>query len=246
MNLDILIFASHPDDAELAIGGSIAKLTDAGKKVGMVDLTQGEMGSRGNPELRMKEANKASEILNLSYRKNLKIPDTNIQNNRENQLKIIREVRKTRPHVCITGAPDDRHPDHGYGTDLILDALFYSGLVKISTEEDGELQDPWRPSHILHYMQDRPIEPDFIFDIDGYLDTKKKAVQAFSSQFNVTNPGDEPETYISSSTFFEQMIARCRYFGHLGGFELGEPFQYYRSPVPLQSMDVFFESSPKR
>ncbi|MTI87991.1 MAG: bacillithiol biosynthesis deacetylase BshB1 [Balneolaceae bacterium] len=245
MKLDILVFASHPDDAELSIGGTIAALCANGKKAGIVDLTQGEMGSRGTPTLRMKEAEKATKILGVSYRNNLQIPDTLIKNNRENQLKIIREVRKTQPHICLVGAPRDRHPDHGYGTDLVLDALFYAGLKKIEPG-DSPQHTPWRPKHILHYMQDRPMEPDFIFDVSGFMDKKKQSILAYSSQFNVENPGDEPATYISSTNYFKQMEARCRYFGHLGGFEFGEPFKYYDKPVPLNSMNLFFESNPKR
>lgn len=247
MKLDVLVFAAHPDDAELSIGGTIAALTSSGKKVGIVDLTQGEMGTRGNPELRMKEAQKASEILKLSYRTNLKIPDTNIENSRIYQLLIIEQVRKTQPHICLIGAPFDRHPDHGYATDLVLDSLFYSGLQKITTSDsDNKKQKPWRPKHILHYMQDKPIDPDFVFDVSDFMDIKNQSLLAYSSQFNVENPKDEPETYVSSSNFFKQAEARARYFGHLAGFEFGEPFKYYLSPAPLKSMDVFFESEPKR
>lgn len=246
MKLDILVFASHPDDAELCIGGTIASLIHKGHKTGIIDLTKGEMGSRGTPELRMKEAARASEVLGLSYRKNLGIPDTQIHNTRENQLKIIEQVRKCKPHLCLIGAPGDRHPDHRDGTALVADALFYSGLVKINTEIDGLSQEPWRPKHILHYMQDRPIDVDFIYDMGSFMEAKKEAILAYSSQFNIQNPGKEPETYISSSTFFKQMEARCRYFGHLGGFEFGEPLQYHNKPIPLNSLAPFFESNPKR
>ncbi|MEX0721879.1 MAG: bacillithiol biosynthesis deacetylase BshB1 [Balneolaceae bacterium] len=247
MKLDILVFAAHPDDAELAIGGTISALTSSGKKVGIVDLTQGEMGTRGNPQLRMKEAQKASDILELSYRKNLQILDTRIDNTREHQLLIIEQVRKTQPHICLIGAAFDRHPDHGYATELVLDALFYSGLQKITTTgEDKKPQEKWRPKHILHYMQDKPFDPDFVFDVSDFMDKKEQSVLAFSSQFNVEDPGDEPETYISSSSFFKQAEARARYFGHLAGCEFGEPFKYHQTPAPLKSMDVFFESKPKR
>lgn len=247
MKLDVLVFAAHPDDAELAIGGTIAALTSSGKKVGIVDLTQGEMGTRGNPQLRKQEAQKAADILGVNYRVNLQISDTNIANTRENQLLIIEQVRKTQPHICLVGAPFDRHPDHTYTTKLVLDALFYSGLQKIVVEESDKNQlNPWRPKHILHYMQDKPIEPDFVFDISDFLEIKKQSILAFSSQFNVEHPGNEPETYVSTSGFFKQAEARARYFGHLAGFDFGEPFQYYLAPVPLKSMDVFFESTPKR
>lgn len=247
MKLDVLVFASHPDDAELGCGGTIASLTSAGKKVGIIDLTKGEMGTRGNDLTRAKEVEKASDIMGVSYRENLDLGDSLLPNTRENQIKIIEQVRKTQPHICITGAPFDRHPDHGKGTQLVLDALFYCGLKKIPTsDEAGAPQDPWRPSHILHYMQDRPIEIDFVYDISDHWKTKKEAILAFKTQFNVDDPGNEPETYISSENYFKQVESRARYLGHLAGFTHGEAFKYYLSPTPLSSMDVFFEHAPKR
>ena len=247
MKLDVLVFASHPDDAELNCGGTIASLVDSGKKVGIIDLTKGEMGTRGTDQTRAAEVKKASEILSISYRHNLDLGDSLIPNNRENQLKIIKQVRLTQPHICLVGAPSDRHPDHPKGTQLVLDALFYSGLKKLKSENyPGSDQDSWRPAHILHYMQDRPFEPDFVFDISDYWETKKQSMLAFDTQFNVSEPGTEPETYISSESYFKQMEARARYFGHLAGFEYGEPFKYYLSPAPLKSMDLFFNTQPKR
>jgi len=247
MKLDVLIFASHPDDAELGCGGTIASLTASGKKVGIIDLTKGEMGTRGDEITRAREVEQASEIMGLTFRINLNLGDSLLPNTRENQIKIIEQVRKTRPHICITGAPFDRHPDHGKGTNLVLDALFYSGLKKLPTSsEDGAPQDTWRPSHILHYMQDRPIETDFVYDISDHWKTKKEAILAFKTQFNVDEPGNEPETYISSEEYFKQLEARARYLGHLAGFTYGEAFQYHLSPTPLSSMNVFFEHAPKR
>ncbi|MEX2604124.1 MAG: bacillithiol biosynthesis deacetylase BshB1 [Gracilimonas sp.] len=247
MKLDVLVFASHPDDAELGCGGTIASLTAQGKKVGIIDLTKGEMGTRGNEKTRADEVKKASEILNITYRENLNLGDSLLPNTRENQLKIIEQVRLTKPHICLIGAPFDRHPDHGKGTSLVLDSLFYSGLKKLVTDDqNGIEQKTWRPAHILHYMQDRPLEADFVFDITDHWQTKSKAMLAYSTQFNVSDPGDEPETYISSENYFKQMEARARYFGHLAGFEFGEAFKYYLSPAPLKSMNVFFESEPKR
>lgn len=247
MKLDVLVFASHPDDAELGCGGTIAALVEQGKKVGIIDLTKGEMGTRGTDETRAEEAKSASEILGLSYRANLDLGDSLLLNNRENQLKIIEQVRLTQPHICITGAPFDRHPDHGKGTQLTLDALFYAGLRKIETTDvDGNTQTPWRPSHILHYMQDRPMEPDFVFDISDYWETKKEAILAFNTQFNIKDPKDEPETYISGENYFKQLEARLQYFGHLAGFKYGEAFKYYLSPAPLKNMNIFFDHNPKR
>lgn len=236
MKLDVLVFAAHPDDAELNIGGTICSLTNQGKKVGVVDLTQGEMGTRGTEQTREKEAEKATSIMKLSYRSNLNLGDSILENSRPNQLKIIEEVRKTKPTICITGAPHDRHPDHGKSTQLVLDAIFYSGLRKIKTNN----LDTWRPKHILHYMQDRPFEPDFVFDISEFWEQKTEAMLAFNTQFNVTDAGDEPETYISTPSYFKQLEARARYFGHLAGFEFGEPLKYYNGPSPLKNLDSLF------
>lgn len=247
MKLDVLVFASHPDDAELGCGGTIAALTAQGKKTGVIDLTKGEMGTRGSDKTRAQEVERATEILGISYRQNLDLGDSLLPNTRENQVKIIEQVRYTQPQICLVGAPHDRHPDHPKGTNLVLDALFYSGLKKLVTKDsEGKLQATWRPSHILHYMQDRPFEPDFVFDISAHWETKKNAMLAFETQFNVSNPGEEPETYISSQNYFKQLEARARYFGHLAGFEYGEPLKYYLSPAPLKSMNVFFETKPKR
>ena len=243
MKVDVLVFAAHPDDAELNCGGTIAALVAQGKSAGVVDMTQGEMGTRGTIESREFEANTASKVLGLAYRVNLNLGDSYVENTRQNQLKIIEQVRKCRPHICILGAPSDRHPDHGKATQLCIDALFYSGLSKIETKSSHE---PWRPKHILHYMQDRPFEPDFVFDISEHWETKKKAILAFSTQFNVDEPGEEPETYISSKKYFKQLEARARYFGHLAGFEYGEPLKYHNGPVGIKSSSMFFENSPKR
>ena len=240
MKLDVLVFAAHPDDAELNCGGTIAALVAQGKKVGILDLTLGEMGTRGTIETRKQEAATASEILGIHFRKTLDLGDSKLENSRENQLQIIEVVRSVQPKVCILGAPYDRHPDHGKSTQLCIDALFYSGLKNIPTkDEDGEEQLPWRPNHILHYMQDRPFEPDFVFDISDFWEIKKQAILAFSTQFNVEEPGDEPATYISGGNYFKQLEARARYFGHLAGFTFGEPLKYHNGPVPLSGFDLF-------
>lgn len=238
MKVDVLVFAAHPDDAELNCGGTIAALVAQGKSVGIIDLTQGEMGTRGTIETRVKEAKFATDVLGISYRVNLNLGDSIVQNSRENQFKLIREIRSCTPKICLIGAPYDRHPDHGKATQLCIDSLFYSGLDKIDTHsKEGNLQESWRPSHVFHYMQDRPFEPDFIFDISEHWETKKKAILAFSTQFNVDDSEDEPETYISSDTYFKQLEARARYFGHLAGFEFGEPFKVVNGPLGFNSFD---------
>lgn len=247
MNVDILAFGAHPDDTELGCSGTLAKLVIQGKKVGVVDLTRGEMGSRGTPEIRLQEAAKAAEILGLSVRENLGLPDTQLENTRELHLPIIQAVRKFRPHICLLPAPADRHPDHGDASALLVDAIFYSGLVKIeTTDESGALQKPHRPAHMLHYMQDRPFEPDFIFDISETIQSKEKAIKAFATQFDVADPGDEPETYISDPSFFEALKARDKHLGHLAGFDYGEGYLYHGKPVPLSSFDLFTNTKPKR
>ncbi len=245
--LDILALSAHPDDTELCCGGTLAALVNQGKKTGVIDFTRGEMGTRGTPEQRMEESKKAAAIIGLSVRENLGIPDTRLENTREFQKKIIRKVRTFRPHVCLVGAPSDRHPDHGNGTRLALDALYYSGLAKIETNgPDGNPQEHWRPSHVLHFMQDRPFEPDIVFDITETFETKKKAILAFQSQFNVKEPGDEPATYISGREFFKGIEARARHYGHLIGTKYGEPFKYYNGPLPLATFEALFETNPMR
>lgn len=247
MIIDILAFGAHPDDTELGCSGTLAALVQQGKKVVVADLTRGEMGSRGTPESRIKEAQKAADILGLSDRVNLGLPDTELRNTRELQLPIIQCIRKYRPHICILPAPFDRHPDHGDGARLLTDAVFYSGLIKIETKgSDGKFQEPHRPAHVIHYMQDRPFEPDFVFDITDTIDIKEKAIKAFETQFNVTNPGDEPETYISDPAFFEALRARASHFGHRGGYKFAEGFIYAQKPFPVRDLDFLLNSKPKR
>lgn len=238
MKADILAFGAHPDDTELGCSGTLASLVNQGKKVVVIDLTRGKMGSRGSAELRKKEAADAAGILGLHDRINLGLPDTQLINNREFQLPIIEAVRKYRPHICLVPPPVDRHPDHGKAARLILDALFYSGLVKIETKSaDGKPQDAHRPKHILHYLLATPFEPDFIFDITDTIEQKEAAIRAFSSQFDVKDPGDEPETFVSNPEFFEMLRARAKQYGHRAGFAYGEPFQYAGGPAGVSGFD---------
>lgn len=247
MKLDVLAFAAHPDDTELSCAGTLAALVKQGLAAGVVDLTRGEMGSRGTAELRLKEAKQAAEIIGLTVRDNLGLPDTELMNIRENHLPIIQSIRKYRPHICIITAPEDRHPDHGHATKLLTDAIFYSGLKKIETHDDSrKLQEPHRPAHVLHYMQDTPFKPDFVFNISKTIDIKEKSIKAFSSQFNVADPGDEPETYISDPSFFDALRARAKQIGHLGGFEYGEGFLYQKKPFPAEDFSFLMGTNPKR
>jgi N-acetylglucosamine malate deacetylase 1 len=247
MMIDVLAFGAHPDDTELGCSGTLASLVKQGLDAAVVDLTRGEMGSRGTPEIRLQEARDAANILGLKARDNLALPDTELSNTRELQLPIIERIRHYKPHICILPAPADRHPDHGHAAALLADAIYYSGLVKIQTESaEGSLQQPYRPAHVLHYMQDQPFDPDFVFDISHTLPIKEKAIKAFATQFNVADPGDEPETYISDPTFFEALRARAKHFGHLGGFEYGEGFLYHKKPFPVTGFSFLMHTNPKR
>ncbi|MDZ7719247.1 MAG: bacillithiol biosynthesis deacetylase BshB1 [Balneolaceae bacterium] len=247
MDIDVLAFGAHPDDTELSCSGTLAALIKNGRKVAVVDLTRGEMGSRGTPELRKKEAQKAAEILGLHARENIGLPDTELANNRKHQKAIIQKIRQFRPHICLIPTPKDRHPDHENATALLTDAIFYSGLAKIETTgADGKMQKHFRPSHVLHFMQHDHIDPDFVYDITDTIEIKEKAIMAFSSQFNVEDPGDEPETYISDPAFFDALRAKAAYFGQMAGYKFGEGFLYARKPFPLQNFNFLFDTSPKR
>jgi N-acetylglucosamine malate deacetylase 1 len=247
MKLDVLALAAHPDDTELSCAGTLAALVKQGLRVGVIDLTQGEMGTRGTPEKRLQEAQDASTILGLSVRTNLGLPDCNLTNTEEHRRAIIRAVRTYQPDICFINSPDDRHPDHANAARLSIDALFYSGLVKIETvDDDGKLQQPWRPHHILHYMQDRTFTPNIVFDITDTIDLKEKAILAFTSQFNISEPGDEPATYISSRSFFDNLRARAMHFGHMIGVGYGEGFIYYGGPLPATSLNFLLGHKQKR
>lgn len=181
--LDILVIAAHPDDAELGCSGTIAAHIAKGYKVGIVDLTQGEMGTRGTPELRLQEADEAARILGLAARENLGFKDIYFQDDEVHQRELIKIIRKYQPDIVLANAISDRHPDHGKGASLATHACFMSGLRKIETQLDGKNQTPWRPQFVYHYIQNNYIEPDFIFDISDYWDTKIESIMAFRSQF---------------------------------------------------------------
>ncbi|PQJ15129.1 bacillithiol biosynthesis deacetylase BshB1 [Aureicoccus marinus] len=230
--LDILVFGAHPDDAELGAGGTIAKETQAGKKVGVIDLTCGELGTRGTPELRDQEAQRAAELLGLEIRENLGMADGFFEVNRENQLLLIQKVRQYQPDIVLCNAVDDRHIDHGKGSRLQSEACFLSGLRKIETldPKTGELQDPWRPQWVYHYIQWKNLEPDFAVDISGFMETKIEAIKAYSSQF-FDPDSTEPETPISSRNFFESVRYRAQDLGRLVGVEYAEGFTTERLPA---------------
>jgi bacillithiol biosynthesis deacetylase BshB1 len=220
MKLDILVMAAHPDDAELSCAGTILKHIAAGKKVGIVDFTRGELGTRGTPEIRLQESADATKILGLQARENLGIRDGFFRNDEETQLKLIEVIRKYQPDIVLANALEDRHPDHGKGAQLAIDACFLSGLRQIKT---GDLP-AWRPAQVYHYIQDRYLEPDFVVDISSQWDQKVAAIRAFKSQFFDPNSA-EPASYISSPDFLNFIQARAMEMGHKIGVKYGEGFQ---------------------
>lgn len=223
MKLDILAVGSHPDDVELSCSGTIAKEVDRGKKVGILDLTRGELGTRGNAEIRDKEAKAAAEILGVVMRHNLEFSDGFFQNNTAHQLEIIKILRKYRPEIVLCNAVTDRHIDHGKGAKLVSDACFLSGLRKIETINDGKSQEAWRPKQVFHYIQWKNLEPDFVVDISGYMDKKMESVLAYKTQFFDQN-SKEPQTPISSSNFLDSITYRARDLGRLINTEHAEGF----------------------
>ena len=229
MKIDILAIGIHPDDVELSCSGTIAKHIAFGKKVGILDLTQGELGTRGNAELRTKEANEAAIILGVSFRTQLNLKDCFFENNEENQKKIIEIIRKHQPEIILCNAISDRHPDHGRASKLVSDASFYTGLIKIETHSDNKIQQAWRPKAVYHYIQDQYIHPDFVIDISDFIDIKHKAIMAYSSQFY--NPSsNEPETPISSKHFIETINSKMSILGRDIGVKFAEGFTVNRYP----------------
>jgi bacillithiol biosynthesis deacetylase BshB1 len=230
VKLDILVIAAHPDDVELGCGGTVAKHISLGHKVGIIDLTRGELGTRGTPEIRAQEAKDAAAILGVSVRENLNLKDGFFQNDPEHQMVLIRAIRKYQPGIVIANAVSDRHVDHGKGASLAYDASFLSGLSKIETKDDeGKSQNAWRPSAIYHYIQSHYIEPDFVVDISDFWETKVKAVKAFKSQFHDPS-SKEPSTYISSPAFLKMVESRAQELGHSIGVSFGEGFTVRRNP----------------
>ncbi len=223
MKVDILALGAHPDDVELGCGGTIAKLISEGKKVAIVDLTQGELGTRGTEETRKHEATEAAKILGILARENLKMKDGFVLNIEQNQLEIVKMIRKYRPEIVFANAIHDRHPDHGKASKLVSDACFLSGLIKIETELDGENQEAWRPKQVFHYIQWKNIEPDFVVDISEHMETKVKACLAYKTQFYNPNSG-EPITPIATKEFLESITYRAHELGRLSGVSYAEGF----------------------
>lgn len=225
--LDILVIAAHPDDAELGCSGTIAAHIAKGYKVGIVDLTHGEMGTRGTPEIRLQESAEAARILSLSARENLGFKDIYFKDDEAHQLELIKVIRKYQPEIVLANAITDRHPDHGKGSSLASNACFMSGLRKIETELDGVAQQAWRPKFVYHYIQNNYIQPDFIVDITAHWDTKVASIMAFKSQFYDPS-SQEPSSFISSPEFLPFVESRSREFGHRIMVKYGEGFTVER------------------
>jgi len=236
MKLDILAFAAHPDDIELACSGTLIKHVNKGSKIGIVDLTEGELGSRGSRELRYEEANNASKVIGNIARENLNLGDGFFEINEQSLLRVIEMIRKYQPDIVLCNAIKDRHPDHKRGGDLVKRAAFLAGLVKIETSINGEKQEKWRPKQVFHYIQDEYIEPDFVIDITEEMEGKMKSILCYSSQF--FNPeSKEPQTPISSQEFMDFLDGRARQFGRTIGVKHGEGFTS-SNPIKIDNLNI--------
>lgn len=242
MKVDILAIGAHPDDVELSCSGTLLRHLEQGKTVGLLDLTRGELGTRGSAEIRDAEAAHAAQIMGAAFRKNLGMPDGFFDYNQDNILKIIEVLRWCQPEIVLANAISDRHPDHGKGARLVADACFYSGLVKIIThDEQGTLQDRWRPKALYHYIQDHNLKPDFVVDIAPFIDKKIELVLSFRSQFYL--PTDkvfekELNTPISGKDFIDFLRAKARSYARIAGFEYAEGFTAARTPGVLDLFDL--------
>jgi len=225
--LDILAFGAHPDDVELSCSGTLAVEINNGKTVGIIDLTKGEMGTRGTAKLRAKEAQNAADILGVKVRENLGFKDALFVNDEQHKREVIKILRLYKPQVVFCNAITDRHIDHGRASLLVSEACFLSGLKKIETQINGQIQEPWRPSQVYHYIQWHDIKPDFVVDISSTIETKIKAVKAYESQF-YDPESKEPKTPISSSNFMESISYRARNFGRIIGVDYAEGFTVER------------------
>lgn len=227
MKLDILFFGAHPDDVELGCGATVAKEVSLGKKVGIIDLTRGELGTRGTAEIRDEEAKNAAAVLGVEIRENLNMRDGFFINDEAHQIEVIKMIRKYRPEIVICNAIDDRHIDHGKGSKLVSDACFLSGLIKIETAIDGIIQAAWRPKLVYHYIQWKDLKPDFVVDVSGFMDKKVASLMEYKSQFYDPN-SNEPSTPIATKNFKDSIIYRAQDLGRLINSEYAEGFTVER------------------
>lgn len=227
MKLNILSITVHPDDTELCCAGTLLKMMDMGYTAGIIDLTKGELGTRGSGELRLKEADAAADVLGVAVRENLGMPDGFFKQTRKNLLKVVRVVRKYQPDIVLANALSDRHPDHGRASKLVSDACFLAGLVKVKTEVEGQKQERWRPKAVYHIIQDHMLHPDFCVDITPYFDKKIEAIKCFKSQF-YDPESNEPESPISTKDFFDYVESYSRAYGRRIGVTFAEGFNVER------------------
>ena len=236
--LDILAFGAHPDDVELAISGTLLKHKDLGYSIGIVDLTQGELGSRGTIETRYTEAENAKNILGVSERVNLKMPDGFFKHSEENLRLIVEQIRRFQPKIVFANAFSDRHPDHGKASKLVSEACFLAGLRKVETTWNGQTQKEFRPAAVYHYIQDRELKPDFVIDVTTYVDLKMEAIKAYKTQFWDPN-STEPQTPISGEEFFEFILGRMSQYGRSIGVKFAEGFMIERTIGVNNVFDIY-------
>jgi bacillithiol biosynthesis deacetylase BshB1 len=242
MKLDLLAFGVHPDDIELSCSGTLLVEKKNGKRVGIADLTRGELGTRGTAQTREEEAKNSAKILGIDIRENLEMADAFFKNDEENQRKVITVLRKYRPDIILCNAPDDRHPDHGRAAKLVADSTFLSGLRKIETFDNGNKQEIWKPKYVLNYIQDLYINPSFVIDISDVIEEKLQAIRAFKTQFFVAGENDnEPQTYISSPEFLESVINRTKMFGKMIGVKHAEGF-ISKKMIGFRTFDPFIQN----
>jgi bacillithiol biosynthesis deacetylase BshB1 len=239
--LDILAFGAHPDDVELGCGGTLLAAVAEGKKIGIIDLTHGELGTRGTVADRLKEALLAGEIIGVAVRENLGMKDGFFLNDKVHQMMIIEMIRKYQPEIILCNAPEDRHPDHGKAAKLVADAAFLSGLVKVQTTHNGVAQVAWRPSQVFHYIQSRNLQPSFVVDISEHMDKKMASILAHSTQFYNPN-SNEPNTFISSDSFLEFIKGRAKEFGQQVGVQYAEGF-ISEKMIGIQSFDGLIQKT---
>lgn len=240
MKLDVLAFGAHPDDVELSCAGVLLVEKENGKKTGIVDLTQGELGTRGSAAIRKEEAAAAATILKVDVRINLEMADGFFENDKTHQIKIIEVLRKYCPEIILVNATEDRHPDHGKGGALLNDAAFLSGLSKIITTENGIEQKPWRPKYVLNYIQDRYLDPNVIIDISDVMEQKIESIRAYGTQFFNPTAKDEAQTYISTPEFLDGIIARSAMMGKMIGVKYAEGF-ISKKKIGIKNLDALIQ-----
>lgn len=242
MKLDILAFGVHPDDIELSCAGTLMMEKRNGKKVGIIDLTRGELGTRGSAEIRITEAANAAKVMGIEVRENLAMADGFFKNDEEHQRQVIHAIRRYQPEIVICNAPEDRHPDHGRSANLVFDSVFLSGLKKIETEENGVMQPEWRPKYVFNYIQDRYFTPNFVFDISPVFENKIVAIEQYTTQFYNPESEEKDETYISSPDFLESVIYRSKMFGKMIGVRHAEGF-ISKKMLGINNFDAFIQNA---